>query len=512
MAIRKGVLGLAKTRGHGVSIEPVGKIKPLTSEFVAVTLENLCLRRFFSKDGFRRGLGKREGTLTIGVNGQETSLSWATNDKDELKNKEEKLKDYLVFLGRHNTILDLNLGLIETDKHAVKGLQQAKASMSAVVAFANLVPGVGTIVSAGFSVLGSIVDFIRGQVDDDEELALHGSIGRLGADDGPPELGQGLYKIFRKSDPKSDNDIEIILRVEPFNPLPESEERQAVVMLDSIGLDLPSTMDSGTLMLDLSFGGGDDASKFSFSHRVINGDAAIDRVVGIEDKLLYRGTWNAGIPFSASLAAVMKDDEIKAVEGVIGELGTQAKRFTEKSDVQSRIDNITKAIQSYRALLVEFLPEKISVGNKSGLIADKKTVNPKKFSARHFILLDNLSTTKWTLRRIPLRSESGGSALINLHIKLEETAFQIVTSSLQSATAGKAYSVQFKTNTGDSTKQTWKGSPPCGLSLSKAGKLSGRPTTLGRFKFTIAVADTSALLRRTAKREVTLDICAPQVG
>ena len=113
---------------------------------------------------------------------------------------------------------------------------------------------------------------------------------------------------------------------------------------------------------------------------------------------------------------------------------------------------------------------------------------------------------------IPLRSESGGQASINLHIKLEEPPFQIATGSLQSAKVGEAYSVQFETNTGDSAKQIWKGSPPCSLSLSKAGKLSGVPTTPGRFKFTVAVEDQSTPLKRTAKREVTLDICASKAG
>ena len=53
---------------------------------------------------------------------------------------------------------------------------------------------------------------------------------------------------------------------------------------------------------------------------------------------------------------------------------TQAKRFTAKKSVKDTINKATKAVQSIRALMVEFLPEKFSIGTKSGLIVDRTSI------------------------------------------------------------------------------------------------------------------------------------------
>ena len=53
---------------------------------------------------------------------------------------------------------------------------------------------------------------------------------------------------------------------------------------------------------------------------------------------------------------------------------TQAKRFTVKKSVKDTINKATKAVQSIRALMVEFLPEKFSIGTKSGLIVDRTSI------------------------------------------------------------------------------------------------------------------------------------------
>lgn len=81
---------------------------------------------------------------------------------------------------------------------------------------------------------------------------------------------------------------------------------------------------------------------------------------------------------------------------------------------------------------------------------------------------------------------------------------KITTNSLPSATAGQSYSQQL-TASGGVGPYTWSlvsGALPPGLSLSTTGVISGRPTSVGQFTFTIQVVDSKTLAG--ARVEITL--------
>ena len=410
----------------------------LKSETILVLLEELHVRRLFSKD---RWESSREGTLAISLDNQATSLSWSRPKKKvaDIKNP-NKFHHYVLFLGKPDINLDLSVNVVETDTDTVKGLRRANAALSGASAIANLVPGPGTVVSVGLNMLGAILDFIKGQVDDDTELSLHASI----TQESPPPAGRiqlkkGTYKIIRKASDTSNNgnyDIEVHIGVYKFKPLQNGHDQEVLVVLDSITLNIPPlnpkypNLEQRTLVFDATIGGGEDAYKFDFRGKIRNGKASIDKVTGIKDKVLYQGPWNVGVPFTFSLAAVGDSRELKAIDGLIDTTSKQTKRLTTQKSTQNTIDKATKAIQSIRSLMVEFLPQKFSIGTKSGLIVDKNSITDsdlrnatKTPAARKLYLMSKLSRRKWKKVQIVLKNTTTNtantpSAKVNLKIKL----------------------------------------------------------------------------------------------
>ncbi len=407
----------------------------LKNETILVLLEKLHVGRLFSKDRIE---SSREGTLAISLGNQATSLSWSRpkNTDAPVKNG-DKFHHYVLFLGKPDVNLDLSVNVVETDTDTVKGLRRANAALSGASAIANLVPGPGTAVSVGLNMLGAILDFIKGQVDDDTELSLHASM----TQESPSttdriQLKKGTYKVIRKAEnpsDQSDPDIEVHIGVYNFKPLSPDQVKEVVVVLDSITLDLPDSnskypnLEQRTLVFDATVGGGENASKFAFRDKILNGKASIDKVIGIKDKVLYQGPWNVGVPFTFSLAAVRDSNELKAIDGLIETAGVQAKRFAKEKKVEDTIKNATKAIQSIRSLMVEFLPHKFSIGTKSGLIVDENSIIDSDLrpttngAACKLYLLSDLSEEEWKKVIIVLQNEtSPASAKVTLKIKLQK--------------------------------------------------------------------------------------------
>ena len=413
-----------------IAVIPPDSPEDLQHETILVLLEQLQLRRLFSKDFFGQS---REGVLAVSVGDQATSLSWSRPKRNNANVKNpKKFRHYVLFLGKPNINIDFGFTVVETDKDTVKGLKKANTALSGASAIASLVPGAGTAVSSGLNMLGTILDFIKGQVDDDTELCLHASM----TQESPPPAGRirlkkGAYKIIRKAeDPSTLPDIEIQVGVYNFRPLPQKYDQDVLVVLDSITFHLPSlnpenpNLEQRTLVFDATVGGGEDAFKFDFRGKIRNGKASIDDVTGIKDKVLYQGPWSVGVPFTFSLAAVGNSNELEALEGLIDTTSVQAKRFTAKKPAKQTIDKATKAMQSIRALMVEFLPEKFSIGTKSGLIVHESSIidrdlTPSRDSAaRKLYLLSELSDKKWKKIPIVLQNASGtASAAVDLKIK-----------------------------------------------------------------------------------------------
>src|SRR5579859_7639242 len=72
---------------------------------------------------------------------------------------------------------------------------------------------------------------------------------------------------------------------------------------------------------------------------------------------------------------------------------------------------------------------------------------------------------------------------------------KIITSSLPPAVAGQSYQQQL-TASGGTGPYIWSitsGTPPPGIALDTTGVISGKPTALGQFTFTVQVVDSKTL-------------------
>ena len=84
----------------------------------------------------------------------------------------------------------------------------------------------------------------------------------------------------------------------------------------------------------------------------------------------------------------------------------------------------------------------------------------------------------------------------------------VSTASLAGGTTGIAYSATLA-GTGGVTPYTWSvvsGSLPPGLALSSSGALSGKPTAVGTFPFTVGLTDVDG---RTASKALSIAVIAP---
>src|SRR5437899_11895370 len=84
----------------------------------------------------------------------------------------------------------------------------------------------------------------------------------------------------------------------------------------------------------------------------------------------------------------------------------------------------------------------------------------------------------------------------------------ITTASLSSGTVGVAYSATLSA-AGGTPPYTWSltaGSLPPGLALSTSGSISGMPTAVGSYSFTIQAADSAG---RKASQAFTVSIASP---
>jgi hypothetical protein len=72
---------------------------------------------------------------------------------------------------------------------------------------------------------------------------------------------------------------------------------------------------------------------------------------------------------------------------------------------------------------------------------------------------------------------------------------KIITNSLPSAVAGQSYQQQLMASggTGPYIWSITSGTPPPGIALDTTGVISGKPTALGQFTFTVQVVDSKTL-------------------
>ena len=130
---------------------------------------------------------------------------------------------------------------------------------------------------------------------------------------------------------------------------------------------------------------------------------------------------------------------------------------------------------------------------------------PKGLTFSHGVLSG--TTKKLGSFQLAFLADNGVGAQAVQYFTLTVTTFQITTTSLPDATAGQAYSVQL-TASGGVTPYNWKakGTLPTGLTLSKAGVLSGTVASPGSYSISVKVTDHKTPTKETLSKTWTLTV------
>lgn len=427
-----------KLNAANVRLTPTAEGKAAGKQAV-VTLEGLRVKRLASRDASpsEKLLKNREGVLTLRVGGQATAISWATDADGNLSNR-SKFTGQVLFLGAHKGLLPVEVTLIESDEEDRKRLAQAMEALKQLAKAAGMTPAMGAPVAAAAGLAGAALEVVRLSVDDDTELTYHGSIG--GGEEAPT-LRLTTYRLIRG--PEGDPDLEILLRV---HDLVADDQLQATVVLNSVVIELPKPKGgalpgiptsrrhqarvNGTLVIESSFGSGSNTGGLSLKevlHNGRDGEQRIDRFVGIQGRLLYRGPCAAGVPFSVNATYVHKDDE-KQLEAFLNlaVAGADLVGALSKDEAdQARAKEVSKGIQSVKSIAMELLPDKVSIGNISGLIAGADQIgdtlrpgpNVDDKAPRSVLILRNVPG-EWQRVELKMGSERGGSATFVLGVKI----------------------------------------------------------------------------------------------
>ena len=397
-----------------------------SSELALITLEHFKpdLDELYSRDR-----GSREGTLAISMNGQPTVLSWAEaarGAESQLKNS-EKFQGSVVYFGPHASGIDTELRVIETDDDMKKRLGNVRDVLTKIAQHAGVVPGYGTAISAGSLVAAGVLDAIVELIEPELELAYLGALrGSEGANSSSGttndhHLRTGKYKLVRQPQGELSPHIDIGFRVRPF---PIAPPGFAVVEIAEIVTDLSSSVRGCDLFFETTFGGGPKQQTFSLKEalrqgRRIAGEAyPLERVLELAGKRVYAGPVAKGLPFTINAAAIDDESELKALSGLVTSTSKALQPLV--PEIETHAATITKAIQSARSTLIEFLPSKIGIGSINGMLlfgpelADTST--PSNFPMLH---LPETADAGWgrVSEPIVLSSEKGGRMEIRLRAR-----------------------------------------------------------------------------------------------
>jgi len=385
-----------------VDLHPTIEVGELDSAYAVVGLESVRLTNLISRDT------KREGTIAFSINGQETLLSWAASRSGELKNR-HKFRNQILFLGAHEELLDISVGVVESAEDVVRRLSRVRSGLGLAASVASLVPGPGSLAAGGLGLASAVVGAFQKRESDDVELLFRGSIGDLGAPGPQLPLRRGGYGIRRNSE--HGNDILLVFKVMPYQPLERSQD--VVVLLDSMELELHRLRRE--LVFEASLGSGRNRMRTAFEAPLKNGQVVLDSLFGIQNQLLYRGPWKWGIPFHFNLTTLTQRDA-KALREVVAEAGNLTREVVGSSQARTRVSAVTKAVQSLRSMVIEFLPEKKSIGLLEGHLCSPESVAGLSGEEQQLFRIME-ARDRWQEFSLLLETEGVGRARLNLRMK-----------------------------------------------------------------------------------------------
>jgi len=308
--------------------------------------------------------------------------------------------------------------------------------------------------SSGLNLVSAILGYVSTLVDDDLELHFLGSVGNDTGNEDYQPLNEGRYEIVRRDEEDLDNpnknNIVVSFSIHRFAPLAKLKDskvvRNVTIVLKSIDLKLNVGDQNKYFLFESNLGSGKEAMKFDFETKLKNNKAIIENVMGIKNKILYKGNWNVGVPFAFNLSFIKEDktEELKALKGVIesaektasevaafkatlnmakavtsSELGAVAKAKVNEAVIKSLIANSTKAAESFRSVYAEFISKETKSSKLTGLITASSTIEGTGLEKLdNFITVDSVG--EWKELPLTLKIDKKREAVLTLGVLVTE--------------------------------------------------------------------------------------------
>jgi hypothetical protein len=339
-----------------VSLAPLSEGSELTRKLAYVILDGLTVNA--TLDGEK----DPEGVLVFDLSGQPTSVVWKGLGQMTLGKQ-------LLYVGEPKGLIDVSVGMVESEKKDRKFWKDLGELSSAVAPLIAMAPEFGSGAAAGLGLVGAIAKLIMAGIRDDDELKYYGSISNYPSDsrDAIP-LQQGKYQLTRKGDAEeSPPDILIDFSVHGLKRLDLDDGDSIVVVLEKVVLDVRTKQTIAAddkLVIETKFSGGKGKKKktqpFSFEQQFGGDKKLLEKTVGLQDKVLYRGPAAGFVSFSISVAVVKPSTRTQFEEGDENwkQLVTAAEKFaTEVLDEdKEKVAEVSKTVETVRAAMIKLAP------------------------------------------------------------------------------------------------------------------------------------------------------------
>ena len=431
-----------------ISLEPPGNAADAVGEedFVIVSSDKLRINYLFSdierdisaqpfKDGRRQ-----EGSFTFDVNGQSNSFSWQRRWRSGYWQDHVSDDCSILFAGTTGQMMSLQADLQESEASEAELLDRIVAALGFAATTVGLVPGVGTLVSAGISLGVAIAQLVKANLDDDHELAYVGCMGELGP--GSVPIRYGKYQLNRNSGTTA-NDIEFDFSIGELDVTSTEDKRLQVVLhsvdlsgLGSEGIGIEKLENDDRVLIEATMTSPPELepetdptiNAFSFLHPYIQKkDVTLPRtvpfenVVKINNQLLYDGPWIPAVGFSFGVTAIPREFNTEEWLDVLASTGEFISSAV-GGDAGPGIRIGFQIAQNAAVFLSKYLPDIRFAVNRRGMFINEGAYDSHDASnpavPECFIEIDGDNTTDWQSKTIVLRPDGYNAVEFSLSIKV----------------------------------------------------------------------------------------------
>jgi hypothetical protein len=364
------------------------------------------------------------GTIVLSFGGQSfvgqpSVISWATNGSGQLINP-SKFVDYLVFFGLVSNFLDIQLNVINSKAKDRANLTTAASIMSGLAPIAGLVPGPGTIASAGLSILGAITGAIAKSALDFYEVYYEGTKPLLDA--AMPTKTIGTFEISRIPKDSAPADVTLTFDIVPFptppTPTPPAKPATTIKLVTIYleAINLTSVLATASqIVFTSTFGSGNAQKPFTLPLNLNQGRLVPNLYIALDNKFLYQGAKDFGIPYSVDVAVNDVPNDTTALAPLTDGINSMAKAAPLPKDQIADVNLATKALQSSVAIAMAFLPSSKQDGSAAGMILLDDQFAALPAGVTGFIKANRTNAVE-SLATIPLKSDGGSAGTVTIRI------------------------------------------------------------------------------------------------